>query len=141
MDYEQIEAVKLTPEQRRRMSAVAVQGLLNLVIAQGLILLLVSLLALIFAGKWSALSAVAGGMTYLIPTSMFVLHLVIRLLSERDATAVTFFIGEAVKIGVAMILMLLVVKVFGSNLVWPAFFVGLLVVLKAYVLLLLFKKL
>jgi ATP synthase protein I len=141
MDYEQIEAVKLTPEQRRRMSAVAVQGLLNLVIAQGLILLLVSLLALIFAGKWSALSAVAGGMTYLIPTSMFVLHLVIRLLSERDATAVTFFVGEAVKIGVAMILMLLVVKVFGSNLVWPAFFVGLLVVLKAYVLLLLFKKL
>ena len=125
MDYEQIEAVKLTPEQRRRMSAVAVQGLLNLVIAQGLILLLVSLLALIFAGKWSALSAVAGGMTYLIPTSMFVLHLVIRLLSERDATAVTFFVGEAVKIGVAMILMLLVVKVFGSNLVWPACYDGL----------------
>lgn len=141
MNQEQFEAIKLSPEDKQRMSFSAMRGLLRLVIAQGLALLIVSFLALVFAGLWAGLSAFAGGMTYLIPTSMFVLHLVLKLLSKRDATAVTFFIGEAIKIGVAMVLMYLVVKVFGSNLVWPAFFVGLLVVLKAYVLLLVFKKL
>ena len=141
MNQEQFEAIKLSPEDKQRMSVSAMRGLLRLVIAQGLALLVVSFLALVFAGLWAGLSAFAGGMTYLIPTSMFVLHLVLKLLSKRDATAVTFFIGEAIKIGVAMVLMYLVVKVFGSNLVWPAFFVGLLVVLKAYVLLLVFKKL
>ncbi|NLP31882.1 MAG: hypothetical protein GX353_01860 [Oligella ureolytica] len=141
MNQEQFEAIKLSPEDKQRMSVSAMRGLLRLVIAQGLALLVVSFLALVFAGLWAGLSVFAGGMTYLIPTSMFVLHLVLKLLSKRDATAVTFFIGEAIKIGVAMVLMYLVVKVFGSNLVWPAFFVGLLVVLKAYVLLLVFKKL
>lgn len=141
MNQEQFEAIKLSPEDKQRMSFSAMRGLLRLVIAQGLALLIVSFLALVFAGLWAGLSAFAGGMTYLIPTSMFVLHLVLKLLSKRDATAVTFFIGEAIKIGVATVLMYLVVKVFGSNLVWPAFFVGLLVVLKAYVLLLVFKKL
>lgn len=141
MNQEQFEAIKLSPEDKQRMSVSAMRGLLRLVIAQGLGLLVVSFLALVFAGLWAGLSVFAGGMTYLIPTSMFVLHLVLKLLSKRDATAVTFFIGEAIKIGVAMVLMYLVVKVFGSNLVWPAFFVGLLVVLKAYVLLLVFKKL
>ena len=141
MNQEQFEAIKLSPEDKQRMSFSAMRGLLRLVIAQGLALLIVSFLALVFAGLWAGLSAFAGGMTYLIPTSMFVLHLVLKLLSKRDATAVTFFIGEAIKIGVAMVLMYLVVKVFGSSLVWPAFFVGLLVVLKAYVLLLVFKKL
>ena len=141
MNQEQFEAIKLSPEDKQRMSVSAMRGLLRLVIAQGLALLVVSFLALVFAGLWAGLSVFAGGMTYLIPTSMFVLHLVLKLLSKRDATAVTFFVGEAIKIGVAMVLMYLVVKVFGSNLVWPAFFVGLLVVLKAYVLLLVFKKL
>ena len=141
MNQEQFEAIKLSPEDKQRMSVSAMRGLLRLVIAQGLGLLVVSFLALVFSGLWAGLSVFAGGMTYLIPTSMFVLHLVLKLLSKRDATAVTFFIGEAIKIGVAMVLMYLVVKVFGSNLVWPAFFVGLLVVLKAYVLLLVFKKL
>lgn len=141
MDQEHFEAISLTPEQRRRMSAAAVQGLLNLVIAQALALLVVTLIAFVFATKWGALSALAGGMTYLIPTSMFVLHLVLRLLSQRAASAATFFIGEAIKIGAAIVLMTLVIKVFGTNLVWPAFFAGLLVVLKAYVLLLVFKKL
>ncbi|NLA51206.1 MAG: hypothetical protein GX860_03630 [Alcaligenaceae bacterium] len=141
MNQEHIEAVRLSPEDKQRMSASAMRDLLRLVIAQGLALLIVSLLAWVFSGVWAGLSAFAGGMTYLIPTSMFVLHLVLRLLSKRDATAVTFFVGEAIKIGVAMILMYLVVEVFGPNLVWPAFFIGLLVVLKAYVLLLVFKKL
>lgn len=141
MDQEHIEAIKLSPEDKQRMSVSAMRGLLRLVVAQGLALLVVSLLALVFAGKWAGLSAFAGGMTYLIPTSMFVLHLVLKLVSKHDATAITFFVGEAIKIGVAMLLMYLVVAVFGSNLVWPAFFIGLLVVLKAYALLLVFKKL
>lgn len=141
MNQEHIEAIKLSPQEKQRMSVSAVRGLLSIVLAQGLALLVVSILALFIAGKWAALSAFAGGMTYLIPTSMFVLHLVLKLLSKHDATAITFFIGEAIKIGVAMGLMFLVIKVFGSNLVWPAFFVGLIVVLKAYVLLLVFKKL
>lgn len=141
MNQEHIEAVRLSPEDKQRMSASAMRDLLRLVVAQGLALLIVSLLAWVFAGRWAAFSAFAGGMTYLIPTSMFVLHLVLKLLSRRDATAITFFVGEAMKIGVAMLLMFLVVKVFGPSLVWPAFFIGLLVVLKAYVLLLVFKKL
>ena len=141
MDLEQFEAISLTPEQRQHMSAAAIKGLLNLVVAQAVALLVVTLVSLIVSGQWGAMSAIAGGMTYLIPTSMFVLHLVLRLHSQKNATAGTFFIGEAIKIGAAMALMALVVKVFGTNLNWLAFFAGLLVVLKAYVLLLIFKKL
>jgi ATP synthase protein I len=140
MNFEHIEPISLTPEQRQRMSAAAIRGLLDLVKAQVLVLLVTALLVWLFATNWAALSVLAGGMTYLIPTSMFVLHLVLRLLSQRKASSGTFFIGEAVKIGATMVLMALVVKVFATNLVWPAFFAGLLVVLKAYVLLLLFRK-
>lgn len=141
MDQEQFEAISLTPEQRQRMSAAAVRGLLNTVLAQLVALLIATLITLVVSTSWAALSIIAGGMTYLIPTALFVLHLVLRLLSQKPATATMFLVGEAIKIGVAMILMVLVIKVFGTNLVWPAFFVGLLVVLKAYVLLLVFKKL
>ncbi|ELA5061557.1 ATP synthase subunit I, partial [Salmonella enterica subsp. enterica serovar Brandenburg] len=121
--------------------AAAVRGLLNTVLAQLVALLIATLITLLVSTSWAALSIIAGGMTYLIPTALFVLHLVLRLLSQKPATATMFLVGEAIKIGVAMILMVLVIKVFGTNLVWPAFFVGLLVVLKAYVLLLVFKKL
>ncbi|WP_432786483.1 hypothetical protein AAEX37_00626 [Oligella sp. MSHR50489EDL] len=141
MDQEQFEAISLTPEQRQRMSAAAIRELLNSVVAQLVVLLITTLVVFVFWSNWAALSIIAGGMTYLIPSALFVLHLVLRLLSQKPASATMFLVGEAIKIGVAMLLMVLVIKVFGTNLVWPAFFVGLLVVLKAYLLLLVFKKL
>ena len=90
MDLEQFEAISLTPEQRQHMSAAAIKGLLNLVVAQAVALLVVTLVSLIISGQWGAMSAIAGGMTYLIPTSMFVLHLVLRLHSQKTPQLAPF---------------------------------------------------
>lgn len=138
---EPYERITLSAAQRQRMVSRAMRELLSLVVAQTLALSAVALLALIFGGQWAMLSALAGGMSYLGPTSIFVLHMVLKLMAQRDATPTTFFVGEAIKIGVSMVLMFLSVKVLGVHMHWLAFMAGLLIVLKAYIFLLMFRQL
>ena len=135
-----MEAISLSPEQRIRMNAGAAKGLAQIILTQAAILVVVALLAGLVAGFDSMWSAFAGGMVYLIPSALVVMQMLMRLYAGANASVVSFFIGEAVKIGGSIVLMGLLVKFAGDAIVWPALLIGLVAVLKAYVLLIIFKK-
>ncbi len=133
--------LSLTPEERARMNARAAKGLVNLVLAQSALLLLAVLASWGIAGGYAALSALAGGLVYLIPSSFASLHMLVKIYSQANAGALTFFWTQALKIGGTLALLALVVRFGGAYLVWPALLIGLVVVLKGYVLLLVLNKL
>ncbi|WP_028357209.1 ATP synthase subunit I [Brackiella oedipodis] len=134
------EPVRLTPSERKRLNQKAFKGLLNAVIAQSCALVVVVLIAAIW-GLWAAVSALAGGLAYLLPSAFFVLHMLIKLFAQQNASAMTFFYGEGFKLFAAVALLFISYRLLGSHIVWPALLFGLLAVLKAYVLLLATKKL
>lgn len=135
-----MEAVSLNHEQRMQMNANAARGLAQIILAQTAILLVVVLLAGLIGGWGSMWSAFAGGMIYLIPSALVVMQMLMRLYAGANASVGSFFIGEAIKIGGSIALMALLVKFAGDAIVWPALLIGLVAVLKAYVLLIIFKK-
>ncbi len=134
-------ALSLTPQERARMNARAAKGLVNLVLAQAMLLLLAALASWLVAGNYAALSALAGGLIYLIPSSFAALHMLVKIYSQANAGVLTFFWAQALKIGGTLALLALVVRFAGTYLVWPALLLGLVVVLKGYVLLLVLNKL
>lgn len=133
--------LSLTPQERARMNARAARGLVNLVLAQAALLLVTALICWLVAGGYAALSALAGGLIYLIPSSFAALHMLVKIYSQANASALTFFWTQALKIGGTLAMLALLVKFAGAYLVWPALLLGLVVVLKGYVLLLVLKKL
>lgn len=135
-----MEAVSLNHEQRMQMNANAARGLAQIILAQTAILLVVVLLAGLIGAWGSMWSAFAGGMIYLIPSALVVMQMLMRLYAGANASVGSFFIGEAIKIGGSIALMALLVKFAGDAIVWPALLIGLVAVLKAYVLLIIFKK-
>jgi ATP synthase protein I len=133
--------LSLTPQERARMNARAARGLVNLVLAQAALLLVTALVSWLVAGGYAALSALAGGLIYLIPSSFAALHMLVKIYSQANTGALTFFWTQALKIGGTLALLALVVRFAGTYLVWPALLIGLVVVLKGYVLLLVLNKL
>lgn len=133
--------LSLTPQERARMNARAAKGLVNLVLAQSALLLVATLASWLVAGGYAALSALAGGLIYLIPSSFAALHMLVKIYSQANAGALTFFWTQALKIVGTLALLALVVRFAGPYLVWPALLIGLVVVLKGYVLLLVLNKL
>lgn len=135
-----MEAVSLSPEQRISMNANAAKGLAQIILAQTAILIVVALLAGLISGFDALWSAFAGGMVYLIPSALVIMQMLMRLYAGANASVGSFFIGEAIKIGGSIALMALLVMLVGDAIVWPALLIGLVAVLKAYVLLIIFKK-
>lgn len=93
------------------------------------------------AGRYAAISALLGGLAYLVPNSLFALRLLLGVMGPVQPSPFTFFIGEAFKLGTAVGIFGLAAWLGQGWLVWPAMLLGLLLVLKGYVLLLLFRKL
>jgi ATP synthase protein I len=91
------------------------------------------------AGKSAALSALLGGVSCAVPNAWFAWRIQVSAQRPGGARATDFFIGEAVKVMLTLMLMLLAVKWYAA-LVWPAFIVGLVVALKSYLLGLFLKK-
>ncbi len=135
-----MEAVKLSPEERIRMNAQAAKGLMHILVAQLVLLVVVTLLTGLIAGLMPMISAFAGGMAYLLPSALVIMQMLMRLYAGTNAAASSFFIAEGIKIGGTIALLVLLVKFAGEIIVWPALLVGLISVMKGYVLLLLFKK-
>ncbi len=135
-----MEAVKLSPEERIRMNAQAAKGLMHILVAQLVLLVVVTLLTGLIGGLMSMISAFAGGMTYLLPSALVIMQMLMRLYAGTNAVASSLFIAEGIKIGGTIALLVLLVKFAGEIIVWPALLVGLISVMKGYVLLLLFKK-
>lgn len=135
-----MEAIKLTPEERARMNAQAARGLIQILFAQFALLAVVVILAAMIGNWVSAVSAVAGGMTYFLPSLIVTMQMLLRLYSGRNASAGALFIVEGIKICGTVALLFIVAKLFGEWISWPALLAGLISVMKGYLLLLMFRK-
>ena len=90
-------------------------------------------IAAFFFGLAGAISAAMAGLAVVVPSALFALRL--GLVSKRTGapTAAGFFVGEVVKIA-AMVGLLALIGARYEGLHWGAFFIGLIVTLKANLL-------
>jgi ATP synthase protein I len=114
--------------------------LVQIVKAQALLGVVVAILAWLIAGVDAGLSALAGAGTYFVPNGIFALRLYLATFRPGGSGPVLFLAGEMLKIGAAVGLLWLVAQVGGDRVQWLAVLVGLIAVLKGYVLLLMFGR-
>jgi ATP synthase protein I len=114
--------------------------LVQIVKAQALLGVVVAILAWLIAGGDAGLSALAGAGTYFVPNGIFALRLYLATFRPGGSGPVLFLAGEMLKIGAAVGLLWLVAQVGGDRVQWLAVLVGLIAVLKGYVLLLMFGR-
>ena len=131
----------LTDQDRAAITRRASSGIMRTLAAQAVMLGFAVLVSWLVAGVAAAGSALIGAAAYFVPNTLFALRLLLGLLGAQNASPFTFFVGEAFKLGSAILVLGLAAWLVNSWLVWPAVLFGLLCVLKGYVLLLLFRKL
>ena len=96
-----------------------------------LIQLVVALMVIVVSfafGQQAAWSALAGAVIAILPNAIFAVYLA----SSPRAVVYRFFVGEGVKILVAIVAAVLVWRLYGSQIQPIAYWVGLIVVLKAH---------
>lgn len=136
----QAEMLVLTQADRDRMNARARRELMQIVMAQAGLGLLVALLAWMVAGLDAALSALAGSAAYFVPNTLFALRLILATHRPQGSGPVLFLVGEMLKMGAAVGLLWLVARLGGDRVQWLAVLVGLVAVLKGYVLMFAFGR-
>ena len=114
--------------------------LVLIVKAQALLGSVVAVLTWTVAGVDAGLSALAGAGTYFVPNMIFALRLYLATFRPGGSAPMLFLIGEMVKIGAAVGLLWVVAHVGGDRVQWLAVLVGLIAVLKGYVLVLVFGR-
>lgn len=129
-------AIVLTPEQRQRLARRSSIGIVQILGAQALLALVVTLLSWWLGGSYAAASALIGAGAYFIPNAIFAVRLLLGLMGGASASPTSFFWGEAFKLGTAIAILGLSAWQFQTWLVWPALLFGLIGVLKGYVVLL-----
>ncbi|MDO8652550.1 MAG: ATP synthase subunit I [Undibacterium sp.] len=97
--------------------------------------LVVALIASLVSGIPAGISALLGGLCCAIPNSLFALRLSTSAQKPGGANPMNFFIGEFIKIGSTIALMMAVVWLY-RDLHWVAFIAGIVVILKSYFILL-----
>ncbi|HWL27788.1 MAG TPA: ATP synthase subunit I [Burkholderiaceae bacterium] len=93
------------------------------------------------AGMGAAVSALVGAAAYFVPNALFALRLLVGLFGRAQPSPFTFFVGEAFKLGSALLVLGLAAWLGREWIVWPAMLFGLVCVLKGYVLLLMTRRL
>lgn len=134
-------ALKLSDADRELLRYKAGRGLLRALAAQAVLGLAAALVSWLVAGAAAGASALIGAGAYFVPNALFAMRLLMGLLGSRQASVLTFFLGELIKLGSAVLLLALAVYLANDWLVWPALLFGLVCVLKGYVLLLAFRRL
>jgi ATP synthase protein I len=104
---------------------------------QGVAILAVAVLSGLLSGWVGAKSALAGGAAYFLPNLLFVLRLRFAI-AMRQAGAVGFLVGEAVKLAAVIALLILLPRLMVVS--WPALIAGLSVVLFVNLFALLLKN-
>lgn len=130
----------LTDHERMQIMRRASSGLVRVIVAQAVIGAVVVLMSGLVAGSAAAVSALIGAAAYLVPNTLFAMRLLFGYFGPVQSSPLTFFAGEAFKLGTAVIVLALAAWYGRDWLVWPALLLGLVGVLKGYVLLLLFRK-
>lgn len=131
----------LSDADRARIARRSRRGLFWALGAQALAGVTVVLLAWGIAGKNAGVSALIGAAAYFVPNAVFALRLLLGYFGPRRPGSLAFFWGEALKLLVAGGVVVLAAWRYGGWLVWPAFLLGLLGVMKGYVVLLALRRL
>lgn len=101
--------------------------------AVGLQVVVVAVLALVAGGVWGmevALSLVFGGAAAIVPNALFALRLATNRGRSSESYPVVFFLGEIVKIGLTVALLVWAATSL-PQLQWPPLLAGLIAALKA----------
>lgn len=135
------EVLVLSDADRARINKRAGSGIIRALGAQAVMAGFAVVVSWLLAGNAAAISALAGAAAYFLPNALFALRLLVGLFGPVKSSPLTFFVGEAFKLGAAVLILGLLAWQGSSWLVWPAMLFGLVCVLKGYVLLLMFRKL
>jgi len=130
----------LSDADRAALNAQAGRGLLLALVAQGAMGLAAAVIAGVVGGAAAGWSALAGAGAYFIPNALFALRLAVSVRAGK-ANPFTFLSGELIKLFATALLLWLLSHVAQDTLVWPAALLGLILTLKGYLLLLMFRKL
>lgn len=131
----------LSDHERMMIMRRASQGLVRVIVAQAVVAFVIVLLCGLVSGSAAAVSALIGAAAYFVPNALFAMRLLFGFFGPVKSSPFTFFVGEAFKLGTAVVVLALAAWYGREWLVWPALLLGLVGVLKGYVLLLLFRKL
>lgn len=131
----------LTEHERTVINRRAGSGILRTLVAQAAMAAVAVLISWLVSGGMAAVSALVGAAAYFVPNALFALRLLLGIFGPVKSNPFTFFLGEALKLGSAVAVLVLVAWLGRDWVVWPALLFGLLCVLKGYVLLLAFRKL
>lgn len=131
----------LTDQDRAVIARRARIGLFKALAAQAAMMALAVGVSWIVAGFAAAASALIGAAAYFVPNALFAMRLLLGYYGPKRSSSLTFFIGEALKLMVVCGVIVLVAWRGGDWLVWSAFLLGLLAVMKGYVLLLVMRRL
>jgi ATP synthase protein I len=110
----------------------------RIVFLQILATVVVSLVAGAIGGIHAAVSALLGGAACFIPNGLFALKLDAAARRPQGTSPAVFLVGEFVKVVSTLALLALIVATY-RELVWLAMLASIIVVLKSYVLALLFR--
>lgn len=129
--------VELSDEEKRRLAGRARRDLLRIIVSQAGVSVAVAVFFLLVSGTVSFLSALLGAACYLAPNAVFVMRLMLSTYRSQGAGAVTFLVGNALKVLVALGLLWLLADVGAGRVDWLAAIIGLIAALKGYWLVLL----
>lgn len=130
--------VVLTDDDRAKINSRARHELVQIIAAQAIMGLVVSVIAWLFAGLSGAISALAGAGCYFVPNLLFALRLFLASHQPSGSGPILFVVGELLKISATVGLLWLVARIGGDQVQWLAVLAGLVAVLKGYVLMLAF---
>ncbi len=131
----------LSDAERHRLARRASEGLVRALLAQAAVAGVVIVVSGLVSGVAAAVSALLGAAAYFVPNALFAMRLLFGVFAPSRPSPASFLWGQAFKLGSATLLLAMIVRFAGDWLVWPALLLGLLGVLKGYVLLLALRKL
>src|SRR3546814_4481588 len=95
----------LTDQDRAAITRRASSGIMRTLAAQAVMLGLAVLVSWLVAGGAAAVSAFIGAAAYFVPNALFALRLLLGLFGPLKASPLTFFVGEAFKLGSAVLVL------------------------------------
>lgn len=99
---------------------------------------LVAVIAWPLGGPAAAASALLGGAACFVPNALFALRLTAASRRAGGADAITFFVGEFVKVGSTVALLALIAWAY-KDVVWLALIAAVVAALKSYIVALVFR--
>ena len=132
--------VPVSPEVVAQLRRESQQSLVRSVAVQWTVCVVVALIALLIGGAHAGLSGLLGAACVTLPNSLLAFKLLMNSMRPDGGSSTTVLVGEFVKIGAVVLLLVLVVKLGGALSVWPALLAGLIAALKSYWVMLAFDS-